>query len=379
MDPITNSHGKPNALEIMDKFLAQGLPKEDSSIELPAAVAEILAGASFKLVGPVNPGKSFNDQIMPPDLDEPDTASAAAIDWAVLAAKIKEDNDKYQSRLLALGIKKQQGDIEAHAKEQLDKVNDSLKKMDKAAKMGLFMKIFGWLMVGISIVAAIATCGMAGGLVVGAVAGAAAGVALQVLNETGVMEKLTKAITDALKKGGCKSPAAEILGAVFTALLEIGVALGASVGSSFAVGKKFANLVDKGMRLGLTKAQAMEAATKLTFMRMMSHAVEGAQKLTGRLKYLPMIMKGMEEGLKLLGYAVQPAAAKVNLDYGLANAKVREEQAVRMILAKKLEEMTDALNEVLMQLMNSPEVIAKLLINTDEGKLAIAARAEQMA
>ena len=380
MDPIVNLKDMPNAQEILERFLAQGLPQEDSSIELPAAVAEILAGASLKLSNvPANPGKDAGDHFPLPELDEPEVPVSASIDWAVLAAKIKEENDKYQAKIASSGVKKQQNEIEAMANERKAKIDDTLKKMDKAAKMNIFMKIFGWLMVGVSLVMAGVTCGMAGGLVVGALAGAAAAVTLQALNEAGVMEKLTKAIADGLKKSGLKSPAADILAAVFTALIEIGVALCASIGGGAAAASKINKLADKAMKMGMTSEQAWQAATKQTLLRVMRHATEGAQKLTGKLKHLPVIMKGVEEGLKLIGYAVQPAAAKVNLDYGLANAEVNKQKGIDQTRVKKLEEMIDALNEILMQLMNSPDVVANLLIKTDEGKQAIAARTEQMA
>ena len=381
MDPINNSiHGKPNAREIMDQFLAQGLPKEDASVELPAAVAEILAGASLKLTNmPANPGKSFNDQTTIPELDGPDAVVGSSFDWALLAAKLKDDNDKYQAKIAAAAIKKQQGEIDANAKEHLAKVNDSLKKMDKAAKMGVFMKVFGWLMVGISLVMAAATCGAAGGLVAGAVLGAVAATTLQVLNETGVMEKMTKAIADGLKKSGCKSPAADILAAVFTALFEIGIGLGASFGGAKFAASRIAGIVKKGMDAGMKAEQVLDIIAKKTILRTMTMAANAMKQLSGNLRYLPLIMKYADWGFKAVGLGAQTGAAKINYDSGVASSEVTKHKGKGKSQSKKLEELMDTMNEIFAQLMSSADVIANLLIRTDEEKLAIAVRAEQMA
>ena len=376
MDPISSTHAKQNAKEIIDRFLAGGLPKEGTPVELPAAVAEILAGASLRLGAPANALKDVDGQLSIPEPDEADLPRASAVDLAKLAALVKLDNEKYQLKVKKSCIEQQNSEIEAQSAERRAKLEKTLKDMDKAARMGLFMKIFGWLMVGLSLLMAGLTCGAAGGLVVGAVAGAVAATTLQILNQTGVMEKLTKAFAEGLKKNGCPDQLAEILAAVFTALIEIGVGLGASFGSAWAAGKSFGKLVKAGVSAGMTLEQATAAAARQTILRTAEMAAKAMERI---FKFMPSIMKGVEWGFKAIGLGSQIASAEISWEYATSKSEETRAKALLRKLMQQQEQLMDEMNEVIEQLMNGDAVVAKLLLGSDQVSNEIAERTARMA
>lgn len=343
------------------------------SAELVQQVADIISGKSVD----VNIVDKIVDDIVAqlsvPELDEAN-AVALGVDLALLAALLKINGEKYKAEIDKALIDKQNSDIDAQTKERLAALDETLKQMDKAAKMNTFMKVFGWLMVAVSIAIAAVTCGAAGGLVVGAVLSAAVALTFQVLNETGVMEKFTKAVSDLLKKMGVDDKTAEIVAAVFVAVFEIALSLlTGKIGSSAAskAGKIFKTAMDAGLKAGLTTeqayAKAMAAVAKYTIMRTMKMATMALAKMLksgdAAVKIAKFAFEAVTQALSIVGQAGSSAA---NFNYMMAKSDETKAKADLKHLMKVLDEMMEALEQIMQQLMSGDSDIAKLLLTTDD-------------
>lgn len=113
---------------------------------------------------------------------------------------------------------------------------EAAKRLAEAKKSSGIMKFSGWLAVGLTVLAAVAT----GGTLAVMAAAASAGVAT--LIETGVIDKMTAAIVKSLEKDGIEGGKAKTLGAVIT----IGIIFAISV---LTVGAGFANGAASGLRI----------------------------------------------------------------------------------------------------------------------------------
>ena len=169
----------------------------------------------------------------------------------ILAESMTESNEK-QLKLAKERIEVLKDQISKTKSERLKKVDDTMKEMDKASKMGIFAKVFGWLMTIFTVAMAIATSVLSGGALAGAaLAGAVAAVTFQVLNETGVMDKLTKALTESLQKHqGHSKNKAQIFAQLATAAIQIGAML-ACAGIGAIGGSVVSKVASEGFKAAL--------------------------------------------------------------------------------------------------------------------------------
>lgn len=137
-----------------------------------------------------------------PEVDEPDAALLAIeADLEALIALLTAEQDEKTLEITKKRIESLQSQIEQHHTTTMKKVNESLDEMKKQEDAALANKIFGWLGVAVAcIMAAVMVCTVGGAAAAVAVVGAAVAITLQTLNETGVMEKLAKAISDSMAK-----------------------------------------------------------------------------------------------------------------------------------------------------------------------------------
>ncbi|MGY4319180.1 hypothetical protein ACVWW1_008507 [Bradyrhizobium sp. JR3.5] len=113
---------------------------------------------------------------------------------------------------------------------------EAAKRLAEAKKSSGIMKFFGWLAVGLTVLAAVATGGTL------AVMAAAVSVGVATLIETGGIDKMTAAIVKRLEKDGIEGGKAKALGAIIT----IGIIFAISV---LTVGAGFANGAASGLRI----------------------------------------------------------------------------------------------------------------------------------
>ena len=167
-----------------------------------------------------------------PALDNPADIKQLEENLEKLIAYLQMDNEERQAQMAKGRINLQKDALETERKGRSEKIEKSLKDMDKAAESRKASKIFGWIMTALAVVAAVVACIATGGLAVGPVIGACIAVGCQVLSETGVMDKIVEKLAKGLEDAGMSKQAAQILAQV----LITAAIMAASLGAGFAGG-----------------------------------------------------------------------------------------------------------------------------------------------
>lgn len=178
------------------------------SVSLTPGVTQTHGTASTGEVLPKDPlpRKGGTDTLPPPGSNEPGTIG----DAPSLLPPSSMDASEIMNRFLALkmkmdgeGVKAELEDIKARGDRQRTeneeiarKIEEAAKKLEESKAGSLAMKIFGWIAVALTVVAAVLTGGAL------AIAAAAVAVTMAALSEAGVMEKMTEAIAESLMKNG---------------------------------------------------------------------------------------------------------------------------------------------------------------------------------
>lgn len=129
----------------------------------------------------------------------PSLAVPRALDPIELANNLMAVRVKMADRLIASGMAdvRHEGELLRQQHEMIgNKIIEAANAMAKAKKSSRIMKFLGWLAVGLSIAAAVVNPGIV------ATVAAAVTVGVAVLNETGVVDKMTQAIAKRLMKDG---------------------------------------------------------------------------------------------------------------------------------------------------------------------------------
>ena len=173
--------------------LAKGLGLSDKATETIKEVVSLLGGRNVSVntnqrADGTETGKPTGSTGVP-SLDNPADLKQIEQNLEKLLSYLQMDNDERQTAMAKERIDMQKDSLEAERNNRSDKINKSLKDMDKAAESRKASKVFGWLMTALAVVAAVVACVATGGLAIGPVIGAGIAIACQVLNETGVMAK----------------------------------------------------------------------------------------------------------------------------------------------------------------------------------------------
>jgi transloator len=173
-----------------------------------------------------------------PILAPPATFDASEMITKVLALRVKMGDER-----LAASMKDVQhtGTVQKEKNQELaQKTADAQKKIEESKTGALVAKIFGWIAVGITVLAAIATGGLLAGVA------AAVAVTMTVLSETGVMQKMTDAIAESLKKDqGMDDNAAKTAAGFITMAISIAVSLVTLGAGAAGAGAKVAEAAAK--------------------------------------------------------------------------------------------------------------------------------------
>lgn len=321
-----------------------GLSSEDAK-----KVADLILNLDkqLKVIDEADPDAQPTEDGECPVLEAASQALVDAVDLAVLAAKLKIDSEKFQAFVRKVNLEHLNNDLDAKIAERLEKITKTLEKMDKAAKSSLFSKIFGWLMVAVSALITVVSCGAAGAVLVGAVVGTVLAVTMQTLTQTGAMEKLTKAIAREIQKNnpGMSKQDAEILAAACIAIAVIVI----TIASSMCPGQA-GNL---------------------------GSAVKGA---FGRVKdAIDMARRVADPALKVVGQGFQLWSAETNYELGKAQSDATKAKAMLKALSKLFEECADDLAELVDSLFNGSDQVGAILSQSVEGQADIARKLLKMA
>ena len=254
---------------------AKGLGLSDKATETIKNIAALLGGRNVSVN--TNPRVDGAETGRPtgstgvPALDNPADIKQLEQNLEKLLSYIQMDNEERQTAMAKERIDMQKDALDAERNNRSEKIEKSLKDMDKAAesrkasKMSLkdmdkaaesrkASKIFGWLMTALAVVAAVVACIATGGLAVGPVIGAAIAIGCQVLNETGVMDKIVEKLAKGLESLGLSKQASQILAQVLITVAIMAASLGAGLagGGASAVSSVAKGIADTAKGLKVT-------------------------------------------------------------------------------------------------------------------------------
>ncbi|MET4323240.1 hypothetical protein [Bradyrhizobium sp. RT5a] len=202
-----------------------------------SASATGLSGNGCKTDANLLPQSVFGEAVASGSI--PGLSAPRALDTIDLLTTFLALKTKMTDGQVAAGIEdaRHWGEQQRQLHEQTSKSNiEAAKRSAEAKKSSGIMKLFGWLAVGLTVLAAVATGGTL------AVMAAAVSVGVATLIETGHIDKMTAAIVKSLEKDGVEGGKANTLGAVIT----IGIIFAISV---LTVGAGFANAGASGLRI----------------------------------------------------------------------------------------------------------------------------------
>ncbi len=224
---------------------------------------------------------------------------------------------------------------------------DNEERQTAAAESRKASKIFGWLMTALAVVAAVVACVATGGLAVGPVIGAAIAIGCQVLNETGVMDKIVEKLAKGLEGMGLSKQASQILAQVLITVAIMAASLGAGLagGGASAVSSVAKGVADtvKGVKVTVETMEKIRAAVALT-----------------------MTIVGIGSGV------ASGVGAYDAFKAGMSQADVSETEKYITALKQRLDECEEELNQILQMLQQAISQVAEMLSSATDTQTAIA-------
>ena len=337
---ISNIPAKmPNTIDQTVDF-AKGLGLSDKAAETVKEIASILGGRNVSVdtnarVDSTETGRPTGATGVPA-LDNPADIKQIEANLEKLLSYLQMDNEERQTAMAKDRIELQKDSLETERNNRSEKIEKSLKDMDKAAESRKASKIFGWLMTALAVVAAVVACVATGGLAVGPVIGAGIAIACSVLNETGVMDKIVEKLAKGLESLGLSKQASQIVAQVLITVAIMAASLGAGLAGGGATAVSNAA---KGI------ADAVKGA---------SVAIETMEKIRAAVAVATLVV-GI--GSTITG----GVSAYQSYKAGLSQADVSETEKVIAALKQRLDESEEELEQILQMLQNAVAQVAELL------------------
>jgi len=302
-----------------------------------------------------------------PSLDNPGDVKQLQANLEKLIAYLQMDNEERQAAMAKDRIEINKESYKTEHKDRKEKIEKTLNDMEKAEKASKRNKIFGWLMTGLAILGAVIACVATGGLAVGAVVGAGVALAMQVLNETGVMGKLTEKLAGALEKAGLSKEAAQVLAAVIVTVAAIALSIASGAGAS-ALASRLGSAAQTAVQTtaNVANAAAKTASTMATTLKAGAEAIKPAVTIGTRILQLAGIGMGAEAAYK--GYTA-----------GISQSETTETEKTLAMLRQRMEESEEELEAILQAIESSISGTAQLLASATETSGEIARNIGQMA
>lgn len=350
-DPVINP-AAPRTTPNVDlaASLSKGLGLSEKATQAVKEVAAILGNRSVNVTAPAASRNETGTVAGPsgvPVLDNPDDEKAKEADLEKLIAYLQLENSKEQAEAAKSRIDSIKGELELEHKDRKAKMDKSLKDMEEAAAARKRNSFFGWLMTGLAILGAIVACVATGGVAVGAVIGAGIALTAQILNETGVMEKIVGGLSDALQSLGMSKMAADIVAQVAITAVIIAASIGA--GAAGAAGK-VTELTSALGKILQSAAQAVAPALQIS---------------TGIIGLGSTISGGV--------------GAYQSFKAGMSQADVTETEKFLAVIQQKMEEAEEELEKILQMIQDLVGQIAQLLSSQTDTTAEIAMQMGQMA
>ncbi|MBG0775386.1 MAG: type III secretion system translocon subunit SctE [Desulfovibrionaceae bacterium] len=257
------------------------------------------------------------------------------LDKTELLAALLEARNKLAELMKSFGVENIRADQvqkQAAIDEKLEKIHEAIKKMQESKKSGLFMKIFGWVVAGIMLIAAVAATIATGGSAAPLLVAAIFSIGMMILDETGASDKIAEGIGKVFEAMGVDEKTAKIIGHVVLIAVVLAVDITCMILSA-----------------GASTANAANTLTKLTKM-----SVETAEKVVKVSNYVNQIAKAAG-GLAMLGQA------GATVDNTVKNKQAADAQADAMTMEKYIQQIQQLIDDAIDQL---DEIIEALLKDT---------------
>ena len=351
-DPISNNPSPRTTPNVdLASSLAKGLGLSEKATQAVKEVAALLGSRSVNVSAPAGVRSEAGTPVGAtgaPVLDNPDDEKAKEADLEKLIAYLQLENSKEQAQSAKARIESMKGELELEHKDRKEKMDKSLKDMDEAAAARKRSSFFGWLMTGLAILGAVVACVATGGLAVGAVIGAGIALTAQILNETGVMDKIVDGLSKGLQKLGMSKMAADIVAQVAITLLIVAASCGAGAAG--------------GASIGFSRAAG-------AIMQALKHAAEV-------IKPALAIATGVMGGVSTLSGGV---GSYQNYKAGMSQAELTETEKFMAIMQQRLDEAQEELEAILEMIQDLIGQIAQLLSSQTDTANEIAMQMGQMA
>lgn len=268
-----------------------------------------------------------------PEIDDPDGALLAIeVDLEALIALLTAEEDEKTLQATKKRIESLKSQIEQNHTSTMKKIKESMAEMKKQEKAAKANKILGWLGVAVGFIVATAMIFTVGGAAAGfAMAGALLGAAMQIMTDTGVMDKWAKAIAKSMAKTfpNMSKEARDAWSQGIVAGICLAVTLATSFGAGFAKG---------GAGLVNASAKMMRIARMVRVATVVGNSALSAAGLTASVT------------ATLYGYHAQQKQADVT-----------EMQKVLLELQTLLEQDQEDLEEILKRLQDAFATVIDLL------------------
>ena len=340
----------PSAIDQMAD-MTKGLGLSDKATQAVKDIAAILGGrnVSVNTNARVENGETgrATGATNVPALDNPGDIKQLEANLEKLISYLQMDNEERQAQMAKDRINLQKDALDTERKGRSEKIEKSLKDMDKAAESRKASKIFGWIMTALAVVAAVVACIATGGLAVGPVIGACIAIGCQVLSETGVMDKIIEKLAKGLEDLGMSKQAAQILAQV----LITAAIMAASLGAGFAGGG------------GAALSNVVKGA---------SDSIQTIERIRAAVAIATLVVG-------VGGTVAGGVSAYQGYKAGESQADVSETNKFITALQQRLDECEEELEQILQQLQNVLGQVAQLLTSATDTSASIASNLGQMA
>ncbi len=330
--------------------LAKGLGLSAKATDALKDVAAILSGSSVNVTaaGRTEEAGRPAGATSIPALDNPADIKQIEANLEKLIAYLQLDNEERQAEMAKERIEVNKDSLAAEHEERGKKIDESIKKMEEAAKARTASRIFGWLGAILAVVAAVVTTVVTGGAAAAfAITGAVIAVTSLVLNETGAMDKMVEGLAKALEKSGMDKSKAQLAASLIVNLTIMAISLGCSIG---------------GMAAGF--AQMAKAAADT--INAVAKAVQTASSIAN-------------SAIGIGGLAAGIATTITGYKSGIAEADVTELGKIMAELQRRLEESEEELEALLQAIQDCISQIVELLASETDTQSEIASQIGQMA
>ena len=330
---------------------AKGLGLSEKATETVKEIASLLGGRNVSVntnqrAEGAETGKPTGATGVPA-LDNPEDVKQIEANLEKLISYLQMDNEERQTAMAKERIDMQKDSLETERNNRSQKIEKSLKDMEKAAESRKASKVFGWLMTALAVVAAVVACVATGGLAIGPVIGACIAIGCQVLNETGVMDKIVEKLAKGLESLGLSKQAAQILAQVLITVAIMAASLGSGLagGGASAVSSVAKGVADtvKGVNVTIEAMEKIRAAVAITTL-----IVGIGGTVTGGV--------GAYDSYKA----------------GMSQADVSETQKYITALQQRLDECEEELEQILQLLQQSIAQVAEMLSSATDTSTQIA-------